>query len=50
MGLKVAIQMDPIETIDIDADSTFVLAWRPAPGATGCGTTAPATWPLPVAR
>ena len=26
MGLSVAIQMDPIESIDIDADSTFVLA------------------------
>ncbi len=26
MGLNVAIQMDPIETIDIEADSTFVLA------------------------
>lgn len=26
MGLTVAIQMDPIETIDIDADSTFALA------------------------
>jgi glutathione synthase len=26
MGLTVAIQMDPIETINIDADSTFVLA------------------------
>ena len=26
MGLKVAIQMDPIATIDMDADSTFVLA------------------------
>jgi len=26
MGLAVAIQMDPIEGIDIDADSTFVLA------------------------
>ncbi|MDP6883203.1 MAG: glutathione synthase, partial [Rhodospirillales bacterium] len=26
MGLVVAIQMDPVETIDIDADSTFVLA------------------------
>jgi glutathione synthase len=26
MGLAVAIQMDPIESIDIDADSTFVLA------------------------
>ena len=26
MSLTVAIQMDPIETIDIDADSTFVLA------------------------
>ena len=26
MGLSVAIQMDPIEAIDIDADSTFVLA------------------------
>ncbi len=25
MSLKVAIQMDPIETIDIDGDSTFVL-------------------------
>jgi glutathione synthase len=26
MGLAVAIQMDPIETVNIDADSTFVLA------------------------
>ena len=26
MSLAVAIQMDPIETIDIEADSTFVLA------------------------
>ena len=26
MTLTVAIQMDPIEKIDIDADSTFVLA------------------------
>ncbi|MHA1537465.1 MAG: glutathione synthase [Alphaproteobacteria bacterium] len=26
MSLKVAIQMDPVEPIDIDADSTFVLA------------------------
>ena len=26
MGLKVAIQMDPIGSIDIDADSTFVIA------------------------
>jgi glutathione synthase len=26
MGLRVAIQMDPIESINIDADSTFVLA------------------------
>ncbi len=26
MGLAVAVQMDPIESIDIDADSTFVLA------------------------
>ena len=26
MSLAVAIQMDPIESIDIDADSTFVLA------------------------
>ncbi len=26
MALKVAIQMDPIEAVDIDADSTFVLA------------------------
>ena len=26
MGLRVAIQMDPIESIDIDGDSTFVLA------------------------
>ncbi len=26
MGLAIAIQMDPIETINIDADSTFVLA------------------------
>src|SRR3546814_14628899 len=26
MSLAVAIQMDPIETVDIDGDSTFVLA------------------------
>ena len=26
MSLAVAIQMDPVESIDIDADSTFVLA------------------------
>ncbi len=26
MGLRVAIQMDPIESVDIDADSTFALA------------------------
>ena len=26
MTLKVAIQMDPIDTIDINTDSTFVLA------------------------
>ena len=26
MSLKVAIQMDPIELVDIDADSTFRLA------------------------
>ena len=26
MSLRVAIQMDPIESIDIDADSTFALA------------------------
>ena len=26
MSLKVAIQMDPIESININADSTFVLA------------------------
>jgi len=26
MGLSVALQMDPIELVDIDADSTFVLA------------------------
>ena len=26
MGLKVAIQMDPVERINIDADSTFALA------------------------
>ena len=26
MPLKVAIQMDPMESVDIDADSTFALA------------------------
>ena len=26
MSLKVAIQMDPIESVDIDGDSTFVMA------------------------
>ena len=43
MTLRVAIQMDPVQTIDIDADSTFALAleaqargfrlWHYAPGA-----------------
>jgi len=31
MGLAVAIQMDPIETINIDADSTFALALEAQP-------------------
>ncbi|MEL6246060.1 MAG: glutathione synthase, partial [Pseudomonadota bacterium] len=26
MALRVAIQMDPLETVDIDADTTFALA------------------------
>ena len=30
MGLAVAIQMDPMETINIDADSTFVAGARGA--------------------
>ena len=32
MSLSVAIQMDPIETIDIDGDSTFALALGPDGG------------------
>ena len=42
MSLAVAIQMDPIEAIDIEADSTFVLALEAqAQGPSGSTTTCP---------
>ena len=45
MSLAVAIQMDPIEAINIDADSTFVLALEAQRAATRCSTTCRSTWP-----
>ena len=39
MSLAVAIQMDPLETVDIDADSTFALALEAQRAATGSTTT-----------
>jgi glutathione synthase len=41
MGLAVAIQMDPIDTINIDADSTFALALEAQAPATRCFITCP---------
>ena len=41
MGLAVAIQMDPIESINIDADSTFVLALEAQRAATRSTTIMP---------
>ena len=43
MSLAVAIQMDPIGGIDIDADSSFVLALEAQREATACFTTCPGT-------
>lgn len=39
MTLTVAIQMDPIRSIDIDADSTFVLALEAQNAAMRCTIT-----------
>jgi len=55
MALTVAIQMDPIAGINIDADSTFALALEAQRAGTGCSTTCPptsptapaASWPSP---
>ena len=41
MTLAVAVQMDPIESVDIDADSTLRFAWRRRRGAMRCSTTCP---------
>ena len=38
-SLKVAVQMDPIETIGIDGDSSFALMLPPRRAAIGSGTT-----------
>ena len=39
MSLAVAIQMDPIETIDIDGDSTFALALEAQARGHACSIT-----------
>ena len=39
MGLKIAIQMDPIASVDIDADSTFRLAEEAQARGTSCSIT-----------
>ena len=39
MTLAVAIQMDPIESINIDADSTFALALEAQARGHACSTT-----------
>jgi hypothetical protein len=56
MTLKVALQMDPLERINIDADSTFVLAleaqargYAPAPIPSRCSASSATTslWASP---
>jgi glutathione synthase len=44
MSLAVAIQMDPIESINIDADSTFVLALETNLAAMACSITCRGIW------
>ena len=44
MSLSVAIQMDPIEAVDIAADSTFAMALEAQGRGHGCTTTCRATW------
>lgn len=41
MSLYVALQMDPIEQVSIDGDSTFRLGLEPKPAATGCSSIQP---------
>ena len=43
-ALRVAVQMDPIEAINIDADSTFALMLEAQRRGHACGTTRCATW------
>ena len=50
MALTVAIQMDPIEKIDIGGDSTFALALEAQAAAMACSITARAISPSATAR
>ena len=43
MSLAVAIQMDPLENVDIDADTTFALALVVRPQAGGAASGLKAT-------
>lgn len=46
MTLKVAIQMDPIEAVNIESDTTFLMAETAQARGTGCGSMISAPWPL----
>ena len=48
--LKVAIQMDPIEAINIEADTTFLMAWTAQERGHRCGSTRPDTLALEDGR
>ena len=39
MALRVAVQMDPLESVNIDADSTLRSCSKPGAGATACWST-----------
>ena len=48
MSLKIAVQMDPIERINIRGDSTFACCWRRSGAATPSPTTRPTGWRWPA--
>jgi len=49
MPLQVAIQMDPIERVNIDGDTTFFLMLEAQARATACSSTARTSWPSTMA-
>ena len=44
MALKVAVQMDPIEGINIEGDTTFLMMEAAQAGATACSSIPPTLW------